>query len=201
MDNVGLYSSKEMSTISCSLLLGIWIFEFLLDGTSSETSSSGGNKTDLLSWWGKSGDSCWVTNVLMVTTTVWMLDWVHSNTTNDWPVTSLDSVLVELDGSLQVWLFATTATCSDADHSTGVAVDGLSGTGGEDDTCLGTIVGVADDGCAATACSCELAGVASTLLDVHDDGTFWDQVDGEDVADCDGCLGAAVDVLACVHAL
>jgi len=102
------------------------IFMLLRESTTDKTRSSGSDQTDLRSWWGESGNSCWVTNVLLVTTTMWMLDWVHSNTTNVWPVASLDSEFVVLDTGLHDWLIGTTTTGDDTDHSSAVSVNGFS---------------------------------------------------------------------------
>ena len=51
-------------------------------GTTDPTGPSGGDETDLATSRGSSLDSGGLTNMLMVTTTVGMLDGVHSNTTN-----------------------------------------------------------------------------------------------------------------------
>ena len=51
----------------------------------STTNSSGpasGDKTDLATRRGTTHDSGGLTNVLMVTSSVGMLNWIHSNTTN-----------------------------------------------------------------------------------------------------------------------
>lgn len=168
---------------------------FLGESTTDKTRSSGGNKTDFLSWWGESADGRWVTNVLLVTTTMWMLDWVHSNTSDIWPVASLDSEFVVFDTGLQDWLIGT-ATCSDdTDHGSAVSVDGLSGTGWKDDSATETIFGVTDDGGAGTRRTGELTLITSVLLNVHDDGTLWNLVDWEDVTDGNLGLSTAVDVL------
>lgn len=128
-----------------------------------------------------------------------MLDWVHSNTTNIWPVSSLDLEFVMLVTSLQDWFFGSATGGDNTDHSTGVTVDGLTGTGWKDDSGSGTIFRVTDDGGAGAGGSGELTLVTSSLFDVHDDGTFWDDVDWEDVTDGDLGFLTAVNVLACVH--
>lgn len=63
-------------------------------GTTEETRPSGGNKTGLLTLGGVSGDGRSLTNMLMVTTTVRMVDGVHGNTTSLGPAVALDGELV-----------------------------------------------------------------------------------------------------------
>jgi hypothetical protein len=63
-------------------------------GTTEETSAASSNETSLLTLGGVTGDGRGFTNVLVVTTTVWMIDGVHSNTTSLGPGVALDSKLV-----------------------------------------------------------------------------------------------------------
>jgi len=174
---------------------------FLDECTTDETSSSGCDKTDLLSCWGESRHCGWVSNVLMVTSSVRMFDWVHCHTTDVGPVASLDFEHVVFDTGLHDWFIGTATTADDTDHSSAVSVDGLSCTGWQDDSSTETIFRVSDDCSAGSTCTGVLTLISSNLLDVHDDGTFWDLVDGEDVTDGNLGLGAAVDVLASVHTL
>merc|ERR1719216_756188 len=60
-------------------------------------------------------DGRWVTNMLMVTTTMGMLDGVHGHTSDLGPAVPLDSVLVVSTASLEHGLVASTATSDDAD--------------------------------------------------------------------------------------
>ena len=57
-----------------------------------------------------SRDSRRETNVLMVTTTVRVIDGVHGNTSNLGPAVTLDAVLVELVTSLKDGLIDSTST-------------------------------------------------------------------------------------------
>ena len=74
--------------------------------SSDQTSSSSGDQTTLLSSWGVSSGGSWVTNVLMVTTTMGMLDWVHSNTSDSWPVSLLGMSLEVCSVSFEEWLIS-----------------------------------------------------------------------------------------------
>jgi hypothetical protein len=64
--------------------------------------------------------------VLLVTTTMRMVDGVHSNTSNDGPSVSLCLVLEVRVGSLQERLVGSLATGDDADHGSAVSKNGLS---------------------------------------------------------------------------
>ena len=116
-----------------------------LSSSSDETGSSGGNQTGLLTSGDVSSDSGWVTDMLMVTSSVGMLDWVHGNTSNSWPVVSLGFSLEPGVGSLQERLVGSLSTGAHANHGSAGADDGLSGAGWESDSGLSSIIGVTDD--------------------------------------------------------
>ena len=116
-----------------------------LSTTSDETSSSGSDKSALLSSGGISSDGRWVTNMLMVTSTMRMLDWVHSDTSNSWPVLSLSSSLEPGVGSLEEWLVSSLSTSDDSDHGSAISTDSLSGSGRKSDSSLSSIIGVTND--------------------------------------------------------
>ncbi len=116
-----------------------------LSTTSDETGSSGGDETAFLSSGGVSSDGRWVTNMLMVTTTMRMLDWVHCDTSNSWPVLSLSSGLEPGVGSLEEWLVSSLSTSDHTNHSSACTEDGLSSSGWESDSSLLTIIGVTND--------------------------------------------------------
>merc|ERR1712153_156170 len=112
---------------------------FLLDNLSSssdDTSSSSGNKTGFLTSGDISSNSRWMTNMLMVTTTMRMLNRVHCNTSNSWPVVSLSLGLEPGVGSLQEWLVGSLSTGNNTNHSSAVTEDGLSGSGWKSDSGL-----------------------------------------------------------------
>ena len=66
--------------------------------------------------------------MLVVTTSVGMVDGVHSHTSDLWESLSESLELVEKCTSLHDWLFVSTSTGNDADSGSAVAVDGLTGT-------------------------------------------------------------------------
>ena len=69
-----------------------------------------------------------MTDVLLVTTTVRMVNWVHGDTSNDWPSVSLSLVLPVGSGSLEEGLVGSLATGNDTNHTSAGALNGLSDT-------------------------------------------------------------------------
>jgi hypothetical protein len=81
----------------------------------------------------------------MVTTTMRMLDWVHSNTSNSWPVVSLSLLLVPGSVSFQQWLLGSLTASDNTDHSSAATDDGLSGSGWKSHSSLLSIIGVTNN--------------------------------------------------------
>lgn len=121
-----------------------------LASSSDKTGSSSGNQTTLLSSWGISPGGSWVTNVLMVTSTMGMLDWVHSNTSDSWPVSLLGVRLVVRLVGLEEWLVGSLSSSDDTDHGSAATEDGLSHTRWHSNASSGAIFGVTDDDSAGT---------------------------------------------------
>ena len=114
-----------------------------------------------------------------------MLDWVHSNTSDLWPVLSLIFKFEFGNTSLEEWLVGSATAGHDTDHGSADAWDGLSLSRGESDSGLGTIVTVTDDGSTAAAGSSESTSVSDFLFNVTNCGTFWDLIYWEDVTRVD----------------
>ena len=166
------------SRAACSVLL-----EVELLATSDETSSAGSDETTLLTAGSVSPHSGGVTHMLMVTTTMGMLDGVHSDTTDARPVLLLGLGLVVGVGSLEDGLVGSLATGHNTDHGSAVTHDGLADARGELDTRLLAVLGVTDhDGRGAGGAS-EGSTVTDLGLNVGDDGAFGHLVHGHDVAD------------------
>ena len=157
-----------------------------LSTTSDETSSSSSDKTALLSSGAVSSDSRWVTNMLMVTSTMRMLDWVHSDTSDSWPVLSLSSGLEPGVSGLEEWLVGSLTTSDDSNHGSAGSNDGLSGTGWKSDSGLLTIIGVTNDDSGSSGGSGERASISELSLTVGDDGTLWHAVNWKDVSNREG---------------
>ena len=154
--------------------------------SSNETGSSGSNKTTFLSAWSVSTGGSWVTNVLMVTTTVGMLDWVHGDTSDSWPVPLLSVRFVVGSVSLEEWLVSSLSSSDNSDHGSAASEDGLSHAGWHSDSGLGAIFGVTDDDSAGAGGTCEGTAITNLCLNVGNDCSFWHLVDWENVADREG---------------
>merc|ERR1719365_97974 len=86
--------------------------------SSDSTSTSSSNKTDLTTSAGSSLNGGGLTNMLMVTTTMGMLNGIHSNTTNLRPAVSLSLIFVVSTSSLQHRLVNSSTTSNNTNHST-----------------------------------------------------------------------------------
>ena len=144
-----------------------------LSTTSDETGSSGSDKTDLLTSGLVTSDGRWVTNMLMVTTTVGMLDGVHSNTSHSWPVVPLSLCLVPGSVGLEEGLVGSLTSSNQADHGSAATNDGLSGARWKSDSGLLTIVGVTDDDSRGAGGSGERSSITELGLAVEHDRFFW----------------------------
>lgn len=74
------------ATLSSTLILSLL-------STTEQTRPPRGDETGLLTLYGVSGDGRGLTDMLMVTTTVRMVDGVHGNTTSPGPAVALGSEL------------------------------------------------------------------------------------------------------------
>jgi hypothetical protein len=89
----------------------------LVRATSQTTSATSGNQTDLATRRAEAGLGRRVTNVLVVTTTVRVLDGVHCHTTNLRPRVTLGLVLVPRATGLEHRLVNAAATGNDANRA------------------------------------------------------------------------------------
>merc|ERR1719152_47434 len=88
-------------------------------------SAARGDQADLLAGHGVAANGRRVANVLVVTTTVWVLDGVHGDATRLRPRVALGLVLVERTASLEHRLVDAATAGNDADRCTRKAGDGL----------------------------------------------------------------------------
>jgi len=138
--------------------------------------------------------------MLLVTTTVGMVDGVHGDTTDLGPSVSLCAVLVVSSAGPEEGLIGSLATSDDTNHTSAGAKDGLSDTGRKSDSGFLTILGVTDDDSGGAGSAGEAASVSELGLDVGDDGTFGHGVYGQDVADGKRSFVSTVDEHSSVHA-
>ncbi len=175
-------AKEETFLGSCSVLL----LEKELAASSDGTGSLGGNKTTLLTAGSVSSGGRGVTDVLMVTTTVRMLDGVHGNTSDSGPVSLLGVGSVVGAVGTEHGLVSTLTAGDNTDHSSAATDDGLADARGESDTGLLAILGVADDDSGGAGGTGEASTVTEFGLNVGDDGTLGHGVNGKDVADRQG---------------
>jgi len=102
--------------------------------------------------------------MLMVTTTVGMLDGVLGDTSHLWPAVSLHAELVVGSASLEHWLVNSSTASDEAEHSSVSAAVELLDAGWELDSGLSSVGVVGDDGAVSTGSLCNPASVAGFLL-------------------------------------
>jgi len=188
---IEFFNCKSSSLLFRSLIA----FLLILLTTSNETSSSGTSETDLLTRGSELTDGRRVTDMLVVTTSVGMVHGVHGHTSDSGPHLPLGLEFVVLDSGLEDGLIGSSSSGDDADGGPTGALHGLSGTGGESESGLGAVLGVSDHGGVAPGGPGEGSSVSDVFLDVRDDGTLGDLVDGEDVSDGESGLHSAIDEL------
>ena len=121
--------------------------------------------------------------MLLVTTTMRMVDGVHSDTTDTRVVILLGMTLPPGSTGSEEGLVSTLSTGNDTDHSTAATHNSLTDTGGETDTGLGEVFVVADDNSGGTGGTGEAATVTELGLDIGDNSAFGHGGEGQDVAD------------------
>jgi len=163
--------------------------------TTDSTSSSGSDETDLLTGRRVAPDCTWLTNMLMVTTTVGMLDWILGDTSNLGPAVTLDTVFVVGSAGFEDRLVNSSTTGDETKNGSVLAGEQLLDTRWELDSSSAGVCVVGYDGAVASRGLCDLTTVTSLLLERAHDGTFWHSSDGEDVADVELGLLTAVDEL------
>jgi len=139
--------------------------------------------------------------MLMVTTTVGMLDWILGDTSNLWPAVSLHAELVVGSAGLEHWLVDSSATGDEAEHGSVSAAVELLDAGWQLHSGLAGIGVVGDNGAVSAGSLGDLASVTGFLLERADDGTLWHLSDWHDVTDVKLSLLTGVDELAGANTL
>ena len=142
-----------------------------------------------------------MTDMLMVSSSVGMLDWVHSHTTHLWPRVSLCLVLVVRSTSLEHRLFGTSATSNLANHGTRCRRNDLLQTGGELKACSARVSIVRNNDRVVARGLGKSTSITSAVLDVANDATLWHGAHREDVANGESGILSAVDELASIETL
>ena len=187
-----LFSIRERSFL---------ISVLILLSTANSSGSPGGDETDLATGARSALHRRRLADVLMVSTTVRMLDGVHGHTAYLRPAVALGLVLVVGASGLQHGLVDPATAGDDADHGAIRRRNHLLRARRQLDARTLRVGVVADDGGVVAAGARQLAAVARLLLEVGDDGALGHGADGHDVTDGQVRLLAAVDELAGVHAL
>lgn len=177
------------------------VSSLLLLATSATTGSAGSDETHLLAGRAVATHGAGLPKMLMVTTTMRMVDRVHGHTLHVGPATSFRLVLVVRVTGLEQRLVGTASTGDDAHHGAASGPDGLLRARGELDASLAVVGVVPDDGRVVPGRASEAAAVAGLLLDVADDGTFGHLADRHDVPDAQSGLLPAEHELPGVEAL
>jgi len=160
--------------------------------SSKDTCTTGSDETHLLSRGGTSGHGGRVTHVLVVSTTVRMLYWVHCDTTDLGPVVTFHSEFVEVVTSLKHRLISTTSTGNNSYYASSRRHHRLLVTAREPDAALSSIVRVTDENARGTTRATEGASVSNLLLHHGHDRTLGALVQGNNVTH--GKLGACAGI-------
>jgi len=139
--------------------------------------------------------------VLVVTTTMRMLNGVHGDSSNNGPVLSLGFGGVVSISGLEDWLIASLSSSNDSDHGSAVGRDGLSASGRKSNSSLLTVLSVSNDGGGSSGGSGELSSVSGLSFKVGDDGSLRHGRNGEDVSHSERSSLSSVDELTSVHTL
>merc|ERR1719238_614866 len=110
--------------------------------------------------------------MLMITTTVRVLNRIHRRAAHLWPRIALHPVLVELVPRLQHRLVHAATACHDADDSTASRWDRLTSARWQTNAALPPIIRMADDHARTATSSCKPATIGCFLLNHRDDGAF-----------------------------
>jgi len=138
--------------------------------------------------------------MLLVTTTEWMVNWIHGNSSDLRPSLSESSHLVVYSTSLQNGLINSFSGSNETNHSSRFTWEGLSSTRGKSDSSLAEIIGMTNDDSGGTRASSKLALITGMVFNVTNGSTFRDFVDGEDVTSGQRSFGTGIDELTGVHA-
>lgn len=138
--------------------------------------------------------------MLMVTTTMGMLNGIHRHTTHLRPAVALHLIFVVRTSSLQDRLVDSSSAGNDSDHRAIGRRQNFLGARWELDASPLCVWVVGDDGGVVAGCAGKLSAIAGLLLNVADDGSFGHQTERQNVADGQLSLLAAVHELAGVHA-
>uniref|UniRef100_A0A7G3AG34 Putative conserved secreted protein n=1 Tax=Lutzomyia longipalpis TaxID=7200 RepID=A0A7G3AG34_LUTLO len=181
------------------LLAGVLLLISLT--TANPSGTPGSDETDLATSGGASLDGGRLTDVLMITTTVGMLNGIHGNTTNLGPGVPLHLVLVVRTASLEDGLVDPSATCHNTHHGAIGGREDLLGATWELHTGLLRVRIVGNHGGVVSGRARQTATITGLLLQIAHNGTFGHLTHGHHVSNLQISLAATVHKLSGVHTL
>jgi len=138
--------------------------------------------------------------MLMVTTTVRMLDWILGYTSHLWPAVSLDAEFVVGSAGLEHWLVDSSSASDEAKHCSVSAAVKLFDTRWEFYSSFAGVSIVGNDGAVSTGGLGNPASVTRLLFERAHDGTLWHLSNWHDVTDVELSLFTGVDELSSANA-
>jgi len=134
--------------------------------------------------------------MLMVSSSVGMLDWIFSDTSDFWPAVPLYSEFVVGSAGFE-HRFVDSSTASDeAEHGSVSAGVELFDTGWKLYSGFAGVGVVGDDGAVSTGSFSDLTSITGFLFQLADNGTFWHLSDWHDVTNRQSGFLTGVDELA-----
>jgi len=171
------------TSLISSPILNLILLTSNLASTTDLTSPPSGDKTNFPTWRSSPLDGRRMTNMLMVTTTMGMLDWIHSNTSDFRPAVPLDTVLVVGSSGFQHGFVTSTTASNDTDNSSVVGRVQFFDARWKLDSGPASVWVVGDDSDVTTTGLGKFATVTSLFLHRAADGTFRHLADWQNVTD------------------
>lgn len=178
----------------------ILILSSLLDSAKT-SSTAGSNQTNLTSRGALVRTGGRHTNMLVVSSSVGMLDRVHGHTTHTGPGIALNLVFVVGGTGLEKRLVGTSTSGNDTNLGTHIRGNSLLSTRRKTETGGSFVVVVGHNDSKGTGSTGKGATITNLGLDVADNGTFGYRTEGKNVADRKAGLLSAVNELSRVHTL
>lgn len=164
--------------------------------TTQTTRSPRSNETDLGTSGSIASDGRCLAEMLMVTTTVGMVNRIHGHTLHVRPVlATLGLPLVVRVACLENWFFIDTTTGNNTDHGAAGHGDRFLGTTGQLDASLSFIGVVSNDSAVGSSSTSHHTTVSLVSLHVANDCTLGHLTDWHDVAHSELSGATAIDVL------
>lgn len=138
--------------------------------------------------------------MLMVTSSMRMLNRVHGYSSNFRPTVPLGLVLVVGSPCLQDGFVNPSSSSDDADHSPVDRRDDLLGSGRKLYSGLLRVSVVSNDCTVVARSPSEFTSISTLLFDVTDNGSFRHDSNRKYVSDLEGSLSSTIDELSGVHA-